>query len=75
MQPNFSLNYLAETEETFHENIGLYAQQLSLSFFFFLSTIMSVTVLNDGHPGMKNSPCAQEFTEFVICHRARQISH
>lgn len=35
MQPNFSLNYLAETEETFHENIGLYAQQLSLSFFFF----------------------------------------
>lgn len=66
MQPNFSLNYLAETEETFHENIGLYAQQLS-HFFFFLSTIMSVTVLNDGHPGMKNSPCAQEFTEFVIC--------
>lgn len=33
MQPNFSLNYLAETEETFHENIGLYAQQLSLFFF------------------------------------------
>lgn len=35
MQPNFSLNYLAETEETFDENIGLYAQRLSHFFFFF----------------------------------------
>ena len=35
MQPNFSLNYLAETEETFDENIGLYAQRLSLFIFFF----------------------------------------
>ena len=74
MQPNFSLNYLAETEETFDENIGLYAQRLSL-FFFFLSTIMSVTVISDGHPGMKNSPCAKEVTEFVISRRARKISH
>lgn len=36
---------------------------------------MSGTVVDDGHPGMKNSPCAQEFTEFVICHRDRQDSN
>lgn len=41
-------------------------------FFFLTTSIMSGTVVGDGHPGMRNSPCAQELTEFVICHRDRQ---